>query len=298
MMLLRILRFPLTRLVIASGALGGAWFGVQSLLLATGAIPEIGDATASPHLSSIATLVAFLLVYLTYVRLVEWRPVRELSIKGAPLELGAGAFAGAGLFALTIVSIWAAGCYEVTGVNRALAAAPALSLALASGFAEEILVRGVIFRITEEGLGTWLAIVISALLFGLAHAANPQASVVSGLAVALEAGVLLAAAFILTRRLWLAIGLHFAWNFVQGGVFGVAVSGHPIDGLLKGRLSGPPILSGGPFGAEASVFAVTYCLAAGVFLLVKAHGMGRFVAAPWRRSSAARPAASITIDAR
>jgi len=285
-LLLRILRFPLTRLVIAVSALGGAWYAVQSLLLATGAIPEIGDATASPHLSSIATLVAFVLAYVLYVRVVEWRPARELSIRGAPLELGAGAFVGAGLFTLTIVSIWAAGCYAVTGIEGARAAAPALSLALGSGVAEEILVRGVIFRITEEGLGTWLALVISSLLFGLAHAANPHASVVSALAVALEAGVLLAAAFVLTRRLWLAIGLHFAWNFVQGGVFGVAVSGHEIGGLLKGRLSGPAILSGGPFGAEASVFAVAYCLAAGVFLLYQAHGMGRFVPPPWRRRPA------------
>ncbi len=286
-LLLRVLRFPLTRLLIASCALGGAWYGAQRLLLAAGAIPEIGDPATSPHLSSIATLVAFALVYVLYVRVVEWRPARELSIKGAPLELGAGAFVGAGLFTLTIVSIWAAGCYEVTGVAGARAAAPALSLALGSGVAEEILIRGVIFRITEEGLGTWLAIVISSLLFGLAHAANPHASLVSGLAVALEAGVLLAAAFVLTRRLWLPIGLHFAWNFVQGGVFGVAVSGHAIGGLLKGRLSGPALLSGGPFGAEASVFAVAYCLAAGVFLLYQAHGMGRFVAPPWRRRPAA-----------
>ena len=283
MKLLRIVRFPLTRIVIASGALGGAWFGAQSLLKAAGIVSSFGDAAGSPHLYSISTLLSFLLAYLLYVRLVEWRPVRELAMKGALKELGAGTFAGAGLFTLSIASIWAAGCYQVTGVNGALAAAPALSLALGSGFAEEILIRGVIFRITEEGLGTWLALAISSLLFGLAHAANPHATVVSGLAVALEAGVLLAAAFILTRRLWLAIGMHFAWNFVQGGVFGVAVSGVELRGILQGRLSGPPILSGGQFGAEASVFAVTLCLAAGVFLLFKSRQMGRFVAAPWMR---------------
>jgi hypothetical protein len=191
------------------------------------------------------------------------------------------------LFTLTIVSIWAAGGYDVSGWNGVMAAAPALSLSLGSAFAEEILVRGVIFRITEEGLGTWPAIAISSALFGLAHAKNPNASAVSVVAISLEAGVLLAAAFILTRRLWLAIGVHAAWNFVQGGVFGVAVSGHALGGFLSARLSGPDILSGGEFGAETSIFAVIYCLAAAAFLLVKAHAWKRFVALPWRRPAAA-----------
>jgi membrane protease YdiL (CAAX protease family) len=284
---LKILRFPLTRLLIAMTALGGAWYVAQLLLVAAGASTEIGDPFSSPHLASFATAVAFTVAYVLYVLLVEWRPVRELSLKGAPLELLAGGFLGAGLFTLTIVSIWATGGYDVSGWNGVLAAAPALSLSLGSGFGEEILVRGVIFRITEEGLGTWPAIVLSSALFGLAHARNPNVTAFSIVAIALEAGVLLAAAYILTRRLWLAIGLHAAWNFVQGGVFGVAVSGQSMGGILNGRLSGPALLSGGEFGAEASVFAVIYCLAAGVFLLVKAHGLKRFVALPWRRPSAA-----------
>lgn len=284
---LRIVRFPLTRLLIAMSALGGAWYVVQLLLVAAGASTEIGDPFTSPHLASFATAIAFALVYILYVLLVEWRPVRELSLKGALLELGAGCFVGAGLFTLTIVSIWATGGYDVAGWNGVMAAAPALSLSLGSGIAEEILVRGVIFRITEEGVGTWPAIAISSALFGLAHARNPNVTAVSIVAIALEAGVLLAAAYILTRRLWLAIGLHAAWNFVQGGVFGVAVSGHSVGGLLNARLTGPDILSGGEFGAEASVFAVVYCLAAGVFFLLKAHALKRFIALPWRRPAAA-----------
>ena len=285
-LLLRILRFPLTRLLIAMTALGGAWYVVQLILVAAGVASEVGAPVSSPQLVSIATAVAFAVVYVLYVLLVEWRPVRELSLKGAFLELGAGCFVGGGLFTLTIVSIWAAGGYDVAGWNGVMAAAPALFVSLGAGFAEEILVRGVIFRITEEGLGTWPAIAISSALFGLAHARNPHASTLSVLAIALEAGVLLAAAFILTRRLWLAIGLHAAWNFVQGGVFGVAVSGYSMGGLLNGRLTGSDILTGGEFGAEASIFAMIYCLAAGVFLLIKAHGLKRFVVLPWRRPAA------------
>ena len=280
----RIIRFPLTRIVIASCALGGSWIGTQSLLKWTGVVSSIGDAAGSPFLYSTSTSLAFLGAYLVYVRLVEWRPVTELSPRKAPGELGAGILLGAGLFTATIGSIGLAGFYEVTGVNGARAAAPWFVLSLGSACAEEILIRGVIFRITEEGLGTWNALVISSPLFGMAHVANPHATVLSGLAIALEAGVLLAAAYVLTRRLWLPIGLHFAWNFVQGGIFGVAVSGYRFGGILRARLSGPEILSGGPFGAEASIFAVVFCLAAGACLLLKARRMGRFIPAPWARA--------------
>ena len=79
---------------------------------------------------------------------------------------------------------------------------------------------------------------------------NPEATWIAVLCIAVEAGVLLAAAYITTRRLWLPIGLHFAWNFTQGGIFGVPVSGFRVRGLLKSTLTGPELLSGGAFGAE------------------------------------------------
>ena len=298
MTLSRFVRFPLTRIVIACCALGGTSFGTQVTLLRMGLVRALYDAAASPYLYSVSTLLAFVASYVVYVRVVERRSVGELAPAKGPVDLGAGFLLGTGLFTITIGSIWLAGCYEVTGFVGIRAAAPWLVLSLASGFAEEILVRGVIFRITEEGLGTWIALAISSLLFGVAHIHNPGATVLSGLAVALEAGVLLAAGFVLTRRLWLPIGLHAGWNFVQGGVFGVAVSGFQFGGILKSGLHGPEILSGGAFGAEASIFAVVYCLVAGVCLLVAARRAGRFVPPLWARPRGGTPAAALILAAR
>ncbi len=296
MILTRIIRFPLTRIVIASCCVGGASYGTQRLLQALGVVPRIFDVAGSPDSYAVSMLVSFLAAYLAYVRLVERRPVSELRAARAPLETGVGILAGAGLFALSIGAIGLAGGYHVTEIRSLRVALPWILLFLASGVAEEILMRGVVFRIVEEWLGTWIALAVSSLLFGLAHAANPHATVLSGLAIALEAGILLAAAFVLTRRLWLPIGLHVGWNFAQGAIFGVAVSGIPFDGILKSSLSGPAILSGGAFGAEASIFAVVSCLAAGVGLLVKAHRIGRFIRAPWARraSAAVSPASDAT----
>jgi CAAX protease family protein len=89
---------------------------------------------------------------------------------------------------------------------------------------------------------------------------------------------------VLTRRLWFVMGLHLAWNFTQGGIFAVAVSGGRASGLLTSTLTGPALVSGGEFGAEASVFAVGICLAAGVVLAWRAHAQGRFVRPRWRQA--------------
>ncbi|MGH9703358.1 MAG: lysostaphin resistance A-like protein, partial [Candidatus Acidiferrales bacterium] len=144
--------------------------------------------------------------------------------------------------------------------------------------------RGFLFRLIQLAGGTWIAIVISSALFGLAHAFNPGASFTSTLAIALEAGVLLAAAFIVTRRLWLPIGIHAGWNFAEGSLFGMAVSGgHSRSSLLAGALKGPVILTGGEFGPEASVVAIAVCLAAAAFLLRRSSRLGLLIRPPWSR---------------
>jgi len=148
---------------------------------------------------------------------------------------------------------------------------------------EEILIRGLLFRIMEETLGTWIALAISAVIFGFLHLANPNATLWGAIAIAIEAGIMLAAAYVFTRRLWLPIGIHFAWNFSQGAIFGVAVSGNEVQGLLQSTLSGPTLLSGGAFGAEASIIAVMICLLAGIALTTLAMKKGNFIQPFWAK---------------
>ena len=127
------------------------------------------------------------------------------------------------------------------------------------------LFRGVLFRIVEGRLGTWLSLVLSSALFGLSHLFNPGATLWSAFAIAIEAGGMLAAAYAATRNLWVPIGLHFGWNFAEGAIFGTQISGKDApEGLLHGALSGPNLLSGGEFGPEASV----YSLIAGVLVTI------------------------------
>jgi membrane protease YdiL (CAAX protease family) len=153
------------------------------------------------------------------------------------------------------------------------------------GVFEETLFRGILFRFLEEGFGSWIALIITALLFGLSHLNNPNATVWSAIAIALEAGVSIGSAYMATRSLWFAMGLHTAWNFLQGTIFGVAVSGNgaPIDSLFQPLIQGNPWLTGGEFGIEASVIGVVLGLGMGSAFLVHAVRQHRIMRGLWWR---------------
>ena len=225
--------------------------------------------------------------YWAYVRIVERRPVTELSWPGRLREFGAGVLLGALLFCMTIGVLAGLGVYHVTGSNGWIAMLVTVPGFILSGVLEEVVMRGIVFRIVEQSLGSWIALALSAAIFGLLHLLNPGATLLNAGAVMVEAGVLLAAAYMLTRRLWFCIGIHIAWNFTEGGVFSAAVSGGHTKGLLQAQLTGADWLTGGAFGAEGSVVAVVICTAAGIGLVVKAVRKGNVVKPFW---SAKNPA--------
>jgi uncharacterized protein len=120
--------------------------------------------------------------------------------------------------------------------------------------------------------------------FGARHLGNPDATLIGAVFIAIEAGILLAAAFMLTRRLWLSIGLHMAWNFAQAAIFSGTVSGVEMpQGLLQAVIEGPELMTGGRFGVEASVIAFLICTAAGAVLAFMAVRRGLILSPIWAR---------------
>jgi membrane protease YdiL (CAAX protease family) len=232
----------------------------------------------------LVTLCATYFVYYGLVRAMEGRnSVSELSLKGAWTELFSGLGVGAGLLSLSTVLLWLFGFYKIDAVNSVseLFAVRHLPLSLGAGFFEELIFRAVLFRIVEEKLGSWIALMISSLFFGVAHIGNPNATLFSSIAIAIEAGILLGASYMLTRRVWFAVGIHIAWNYVQGAVFGIPVSGSEVKGLISSRLEGDALFSGGAFGAESSLITLIICTLAGLFFLWKAYQNGTFVQPFW-----------------
>ena len=209
-------------------------------------------------------------LYALLVRLFEARWPSEA--RPRPGLLGLGIVLGVGLFWTVYATYVLMGVARFRGFNGLGGVGAVVLVSILAGFGEEILFRGVVFRVLEESFGTIIAVIMSAALFGLLHAGNPGATAFSTAAVAIEAGGMLAAAYVWSRSLWLPIGIHLAWNATQGGLFSEPISGHAATGLLNFPLSpgASPLITGGVFGPEASIVALGVCVSLGEVFVVLA----------------------------
>ncbi|THD37386.1 MAG: CPBP family intramembrane metalloprotease [Sphingomonas sp.] len=225
----------------------------------------------------------FFAAYWLFVRYVERRPVVEFAPSFAPKELTIGLAIGVAVLTAVVGVTAALGSYRVIGTNGAGVLPLALAVGLFPGFSEEIALRALFFRLFERWLGSWAALALSAAFFGAGHLFNPGATWIAAVGIAFEAGIMLAGVYMITRRLWVAVGLHAAWNFAEGGIYGTPVSGLKMDGLLRPWIGGSDLITGGRFGPEAGLPAMVVATALGVFFLVVAHRQGKFIAPVWVR---------------
>ena len=213
---------------------------------------------------------AILVMWLVATKIAS-RPVYELERQGAVREFAYGGIVGAGLVTFSVLVLLAVGAYEITDVTVGRGLLTGLLLGLGSAFGEEVVMRGILLRVLLGELGTTAALAITSLMFGVLHLGNPHSSLLGSVGIALQAGLLFGAAYLLTRRLWLAIGIHAAWNFMQTAIFGLNVSGVPTEpGLLVARLQGPDWLSGGGVGIEGSIVTIALGLIVSLVMLCAA----------------------------
>lgn len=236
-------------------------------------------------LASVLNIVGVAVAYLVVILLLERRvPPFELMLRRLPGLLG-GAVLGAAFCAGIVGLLALLGAYRVVGIDHAYQFLPdLLGLGLGAGIVEELLFRGVLYRWSEQLFGTWAATLISGLVFGAAHITNPQATLWGAIAIALEAGLLFAVLYALTRSMWLMIGFHAAWNLTQGSLFGINVSGSGVGrGFLVSKSGGPDWLSGGVFGMEASALTVAVLVAFALWCAWQLHRRDLVVAPVWVR---------------
>lgn len=240
----------------------------------------------------VATAVLAVLVYARMVRWSERRAPVEVTAKGATARTALGTLIGFGWFAAVIGNIAFLGGYRVDGFGTAAGPVGLFGFMAAAAVTEELMFRGVLFRVMEERAGTWAALVLTSVLFGLWHMLNPDATLWGAVAIAVSAGGTLAAVYAATRSLWVPIGLHFGWNFAEAGIFGTEVSGNGrTEGLLHGVTSGPDLLTGGRFGPEASPYTVVF----GVLLTIAFMWLARRRGSLVSRRPSARGAAAATL---
>ena len=280
----KILQFPLTRIFLA------ILFVVPATIFMSFFTENLHGVEKRDELSvwivgagQLISFLAFISLSVLYIFLIERRKAWEYGWKGSVVEILKGI--GLGFLLISIVALvnFALGYYKVEGMNWHSGLWKWTFIFWTAAFWEEILLRAIVFKITEEYLGSWIAIAIQALLFGFMHAGNPDASLWSSIAITIEAGILLAATFMLTRRIWLAFGLHFGWNWFQGVFYGIDVSGNDINGIIQHTLEGPELITGGEFGFETSIVALIVCTTAGILILRKAIKKGQLVKPFWQR---------------
>ena len=274
----RVLRSPPVRVLVVGFIL------VMMMGLNTDVMTSYAGEPVKSVKHVMALAIAGFAIYIGYAQLIEQRTVSELALPGMGRELGIGLLIGAGLYTACELILMAVGIYRIKGLNPLSYMIPAIAMALSSSVFEELLFRGVLFRSVETWFGSWAALVVSSLVFGLTHLMNPQGTIEGALFIAVEAGILLAAAYMLTRRLWLSIGFHMAWNYTQSAIFSGIVSGNDAQqGLIRSTTIGPDWLTGGSFGVESSVLALVLCTTTGIVMLVMAKRGGKIVPPIWKR---------------
>lgn len=249
----RVMGWPLVRLT-AYAASALAMIIVTTILFRLFVPPEPSPLHELGLLKNVILPVALFALYAGLVRIIERRRAREVEfLRGLPTLL-LGTLIGASIISTAVLVLWSLGLAEISPRSGMSGVGRDLLVLMITSMTEELLFRVILFAILEEIIGSLGAILISAAAFGLAHAGNPGATPFAIFALSIELGVMLALAYMLTRNVWIAVGIHAGWNFTQGFVFGALNSGqrHP-QSYFQTSLTGPDYLTGGSFGLEGSV---------------------------------------------
>lgn len=229
--------------------------------------------------------------YIFITKRIDRRTLADagLTPRGFFSETGIGLIIGGGVFSAVIGMMGAFGLYQTGAVNLHFKPALPLELFLCIAVFQEIAVRGCIFQTLERRWGSGIALIASSLFFGLMHLGSPVEGLSTGqwlvgpLFLSFETGLLFTAAYLLTRRLWLPIGLHWGWNLFETSVYGTANSGaweNDPNTLFAGHVHGSFFATGGAFGPEAGVIGLLVGSYAGILLLRLAIRRGQWRSMP------------------
>ncbi len=292
----RLWMFPITRIVlylllsvVVTLLLSFVSFALLRVTHSRRAMDEVLTNTLIEALAALA----FVFSYWVMLRFVDKRPWATAGLTRQELlsGLSGGAAFGAAMVSVGVGVLRVLGLYHVTAVTPSVFLIVPLVLYLSVALFEETLFRGYLFQTLERRWGSGIAIVASSLLFGLVHLGNEVHGVTllgwltGPLFLCLEAGLVMSAAYLLTRRLWLPIGIHWAWDYFEGPIYGCADSGtRDPHTLLHSYLSGPVWLTGGAFGPEGGLVFLLVGTLGGVLLLRAAILRGQWRPMPHHKS--------------
>ena len=277
----RILNSPLTRIIL------GLLLCFTVFILAQQLVGKVLDLTTIDKnfrnlIKGIIASSSVILTYIYFYRKYEKREIVEFSGTGILKNTILGIIIGTTLQGLTILVIYFWGNFRIISVNPFSSVIIPFVVAFTVAIFEETLLRGIIFRIVEEKLGSYISLAISAIIFGGAHLLNPDSSVISTICIGIV-GFMLGASYIYSRSLWLPIAIHFSWNFVQSGILGAITSGNePTGSLFNTNISGVEIITGGAFGPEGTIQATIFWLLVSIIFMVLITKQNKLIKPFWK----------------
>lgn len=279
----KIVQFPLVRLFIILLMMATVFliFGVINSGLRSAFDESI--ALYLTYLTTVLMIAATLLVYRVYTNSIENREAWEISLKKIIPELSAGWLLGFGSVTFIVSILALMGYYRIDEFQSFGNVVYMFFDQLKVGFIEELLFRVIIFKLTEEVFGSWVAIAFQGVLFGFAHSGNPNASIYSSLALIFSFTIFFGAGYMITRRLWFIMSFHWSWNFFQAGVFGMQNSGHVMPSLIDSNVQGPEWITGGEWGLEMSVLSMVLLFGISIYFVKLAYVRNQFLKPMWRR---------------
>lgn len=234
------------------------------------------------------SLVSFLFISLVVffrVKVIEKRDISSIGFgkKNWFKQYAIGFIIGLIMMTLVVLLLSVLGCVRFeTNPNQPLgisALLPILVVLLGwiiQGGTEEVLARGWLMNVLGARYNIIFGLIVSSLFFGMLHLGNPNVNYIAILNIALV-GLFFGLYVIKTNDLWGVCGMHSAWNFAQGNLFGFEVSGLNVEvgSLIDLNLVGNELLSGGAFGPEAGLGA-TFILILSILILFLLDKKGVF----------------------
>lgn len=246
---------------------------VYTIIFATNILQNASDTAFSVLNNWLSVLFRVLLIFGLFLlfKFLFKRPVREMGLtKNRWLsQLAYGLLFGIVSIGAVFGLLLLTGQAKVSSVDWSIGLShefwASFGLFVSVGFFEEILSRGYMMTALKTTRSKPVIILLPAVLFSCLHLLNPNTSFL-GLFNIFLVGILFAYMFIRTGKLWMPIGYHITWNFFQGNIFGMAVSGTETVSIFQTRFTGPDWVTGGAFGAEGGIVVTAVILLGLLFI--------------------------------
>jgi len=279
----KMIQSPISRILIS------VLFIIPFLIFHNKIIGDTIAATKEPlhslvtYIDTIGSVFVIYFLYRLYVKYIERRKCYELSMNSSAKEFGIGFIISLCLVCVMVLLMVVLRYYKVVDINSAKVIIDGFFFFGMGAFIQVMFFRIIIFRLSEELLGSWIAIIAISVIFGFIHLSNTNATIWTSIGIMIT-DILLIAAFIYTRRIWMVWGLHMGWNFFQDGIFGMPNSGvTEFPSWIVTEISGPKWLTGDSFGIEASYIAIFMSLFVGLIILKCAIKQNQIIKPKWVR---------------